>query len=270
MDDKTKNKFSFKKFKIIGRTEPAPDTVIFTIKGHIPYEPGQFFQVALPHLGEATFAPCSDPQQKNSFELCIRASGSTTDQMVKLLPGDELLIRGPYGNTWPIAKLIGKNVIIAAGGMGLVPLRPLMYDLLRYRKEFKKIYFFAGFRTPHHVLFSGDLLAWKKKIDYFKVIVEKEEAGWWGEVGMITEALDRLKIDPETTSVVMCGPDIMYKFCNEVLVRKEIKSDHIFVSMERRMECGVGMCQHCNIGKYLVCEDGPVFRWDKIENEVGK
>lgn len=270
MDEKTKNKFSFKNFKIIGKEEPAPETALFTLSGNIKHQAGQFFQVAIPHLGEATFAPCSDIENNKRFELCVRASGSTTNQMVKLLPGDELLVRGPYGNSWPITKMIGKNVIIAAGGMGLVPLRPLIFELLRYRKEFKKIALFSGFRTPHHVLFEKDLRNWSKKFDYLKVVVEKGETGWWGDTGMITDAIGKMSIDPLSTVVLMCGPDIMYKFCNQVFYDKGLKPDHIYVSMERRMECGVGLCQHCNIGKYLVCKDGPVFRFDQIEGEVGK
>lgn len=270
MDQKTKNKFSYKSFKIVGKEEPAPETVLFTLKGNIKHQPGQFFQVALPHLGEATFAPCSDTEDIKNFELCIRAAGSTTNQMVKMLPGDELLVRGPYGNHWPITKLIGKNVIIAAGGMGIVPLRPVIYELLRYRKEFKKIALFAGFRTPHHVLFSQDLKAWHKKLDYCKIVVEKSESGWWGETGMITDAIDKMSIDSKNTVVLMCGPDIMFKFCNQVFYSKGLNDDQIYVSMERRMECGVGLCQHCNIGKYLVCKDGPVFRYDQIKDEIGK
>lgn len=270
MDEKLKNKFQLKPFKIIGKEAPAPDTVLYNFRGSVNFEPGQFFQVSLPHLGEATFAVCSDPEDKKSFQMCIRASGSTTNQIVKLLPGDELQIRGPYGNAWPLGKLIGHDVIIAAGGMGLVPLRPLIFNLLRYRKEFRKLAFFAGFRSPHHLLFEKDLLDWRKKFDYFKVIVEKGEAGWWGETGMITEAIERMAIDPSNAAILMCGPDIMFKFCNQVFAGKGVKSDQIYVSMERRMECGVGLCQHCNIGKYLVCRDGPVFRWDKIEEELGK
>jgi len=270
VDPKTKNKFQFKSFKIVDKSEPVPEISLFTMRGKINFQPGQFFQVALPHLGEATFAACGDPQDKRKFQFCIRASGSTTNQMVKLLPGDEFLVRGPYGNTWPIGKLIGKNVVLVAGGMGLIPLKPLMHELLRYKKEFKKLAFFAGFRTPQHVLFNEELHAWSKKFDYFKVAVEKSEKGWWGETGMITELIDRMKFDPTNTIVLMCGPDVMFKFVNQVLQNKGIKDDQIYLSMERRMECGVGLCQHCNIGKYLVCRDGPVFRWDQIKEEVGK
>ena len=270
MEVKTKNKFTFKNYKIVDRSEPAPDIVLFTLRGKIKFEPGQFFQVALPHLGEATFAACSDPADKKNFQFCIRASGSTTNQMVKLLPGDDLLVRGPYGNTWPIGKLIGKNVVLIAGGMGLIPLKPLMHELIKYKKEFKKLAFFAGFRTPEHVLFNEELHKWSKKFDYFKVAVEKGNTGWWGETGMITELIDRMEFDAKNTIVIMCGPDIMFKFVNEVLKKKDIGDNQIYLSMERRMECGVGLCQHCNVGKYLVCKDGPVFRWDMIKEEIGK
>ncbi len=270
MDQKNKNKFQYNSYTIIDRTEVAPETVIFTMSGHIKHEPGQFFQVALPHLGEATFAPCSDTENKKSFELCIRAAGSTTNLMINLLPGDTLDVRGPYGNTWPIGKMIGKNVVIAIGSMGIVPLRPLIFELLRYKKEFKKIALFAGFRTPHHVLFEEDFLKWKDEFDYCKVVVEKGDDKWRGETGMITEAIDKMKFDEKNTIVAMCGPDIMFKFCNQIFERKGVKDKNIYVSMERRMECGVGLCQHCNIGKYLVCKDGPIFSWNKIKDEIGK
>lgn len=270
MNNEIKNKFKFQNYKILDKEDVAPDTVLFTLKGRIKFKPGQFFQVALPHLGEATFAICSDPQNKNDFQFCIRGAGSTSNQIVKLLPDDELLVRGPYGNAWPIDKLIGKDVVIIAGGMGLVPLKPLIYELLRFQKEFKKLVFFAGFRTPEHVLFNDDLKIWSKKFDYFKVAVEKSQAGWWGETGMITDMIERLKFDTKNTIVLSCGPDIMFKFVNEVLQKKGTTDKQIYLSMERRMECGVGLCQHCNIGKYLVCQDGPIFRWDRIKDEIGK
>ncbi len=270
MDQKTKNKFRSKSYIIIDQVKVAPETVILTISGYIKYEPGQFFRVALPHLGEATFAPCSSINDKKSFQLCIRATDPTTNQMISMLPGDSLDIRGPYGNAWPIGKMIGKNLILAIGGMGIVPIRSLIFELLKYKKEFKKIAIFAGFRTPNHVLFEKDFLKWKNQTDYCKVAVEKSDKQWWGETGTITEILDLYKFDEKNTIVVMCGPDIMLKYCNQVFEKKGISDKNIYVSMERRMECGIGLCQHCNIGKYLVCKDGPIFSWNKIKDEIGK
>ncbi len=270
MDQKTKDKFSYKKFNIIDRYTATQDIVVYRIAGKINHNPGQFFQVSLPHFGEVTLAPCSPIDQKKYFELCVRSAGSTTTQMTKLLPGDTLDVRGPYGNGWPVGKLIGKNVLILIGGMGIVPLRPLIFELIKYKKEFKKINIVAGFKTPEFVLFEQDFLLWQKQLNYLKVCVEHSSKNWWGETGMITDILKHIKIDPKNTVVLMCGPDIMFKFCNQILTEKGVSDRQIFVSMERRMECGVGLCQHCNIGKYLVCRDGPIFRWDKIKDEIGK
>ncbi len=269
MDEKSKNKFKFMSYNIVDKVEPFEGMSIFSCKGNIKFDPGQFYQISLPHLGEATFAPCSDPENHKSFEFCIRAAGSTSSQLVKLMPGDKLQIRGPYGRGWPLGKLIGKNIVIIVGGMGIVPIRPLIYELLRYRKEFKKLMLFAGFRTPHHVLFNHDLEEWKNKFDYFKVAVEKSEKGWWGEEGLITGIIEKVNFTPETI-FLECGPDIMFKYVNEVLAKKEILDKQIYMSLERRMECGIGLCQHCSVGKYLVCRDGPVFRLDLIKDEIGK
>lgn len=258
----------YKKYEITHKQELAPETFWFQLEGRLNFEPGQFVQVSLPHYGEATFAPCSDPNQKDYFELVIRACGNATNQLVKLLPGEEMQIRGPYGNGWPVGKLIGKNILIITGGIGMIPIRPLIFELLRYRKEFKKIYLLSGYRTPDFVIFEKDYINWKKQINYLKVAVEKSSKNWWGEVCLPTDLLKNMKLSYKDTIALICGPEIMFKFCNNVLSKKQIPDKNIYISFERRMECGIGLCQHCNIGKYLVCKDGPVFRWDIIKPEL--
>lgn len=265
-----KSDFCYKTYSILDKKEVAPDTFLFTLDGGLKFEPGQFVQVSLPKIGEATFAPCSNPDNPACFMLCIRACGSTTNQLVKLLPGDKMLIRGPYGHGWPIGKLIGKNILILTGGLGIIPLRPLIFELLKYKKEFKKIYLLSGYQSPKYVLFSDDYLQWKNELDYIKVAVEKADRNWWGEIGMITDILKNMKLSYLNTITLMCGPEIMFKFCNDVLCQKKVPQNQIYISFERRMECGIGICQHCNIGKYLVCKDGPVFRWDVIQSELNK
>lgn len=262
--------FAYKEYEIIAKEELAPETFLFSIKGTMEFNPGQFVQTALDHYGEATFAICSDPEQEKSFDVCIRAAGSTTTKMIELTPGDYLKIRGPYGNGWPISKLIGKNVVLIAGGMGIVPLKPLFFNLLRYRSEFKKISLVAGFRTDHHVIFNEELKGLKNKFDTLKIMVEHASRDFWGNHGMITDALEAMELDSKKTIVLMCGPEVMVPFCNKILFEKNIPEENIYISFERRMECGIGVCQHCNIGKYLVCENGPVFRFDKIKKELNK
>jgi len=263
-----KSDFKFKEYEIIKKEEINSDIVLFELKGKFNFSPGQFVQILLDHYGEATFAPCSDTNNKKTFQIAVRACGNVSKQIVKLLPGNKIKIRGPYGNGWPIAKLLGKNVLIIAGGMGLVPMRPLIIEMLRYKEEFKKINLVSAFKTDAYIIFKDDLQAWSKKINldlYCENVGHTDIA----KKGMITEPLKDLKLDKNTV-VVICGPEVMLKFCNEILLKKGIKKENIYISFERRMECGIGLCQHCNIGKYLVCKDGPVFPLNKIEKELSK
>lgn len=265
-----KSNFKYKEYEVVSKEEIAPETFLFRFAGKLDFMPGQFVQAALPHYGEATFAPCNDLEEKKYFELCIRAAGATTNQMVKLLPGDFLNIRGPYGNGWPIAKMLGKKIVIIAGGLGLVPMRALISEIIKNKSEFKKVYLIFGTKSDQHILFEKDLLLWKKKIDYLKVYAEHAGKKFWGERGMITDPIEKMQIDVKNTIALLCGPEVMLPFCNEILLKKSLPESNIFISFERRMECGIGVCQHCNIGKYLVCRDGPVFSLDKIKEELNK
>jgi NAD(P)H-flavin reductase len=263
------NNFEYQEYEILDKEEIAPETFLFKLKDNIPFKPGQFVQVAIDHFGEATFAICSSPHEKEYFELCIRNSGNTSGHLTTLLPGDKMKIRGPYGNGWPIEKLFGKEIVLIAGGLGLVPLRPLIFALEKRKVKLGTIKIFAGFKSPEQVVFKQDLRNWIKKY-HADVVVEYTEKNFWGEKGMITEALEKRKLNPSRSIVLICGPEIMCPYCNAVLFKKGIGKDQIYISLERRMECGIGICQHCNCGKHLVCQDGPIFRLDKIEKEIGK
>jgi len=265
-----KSDFQYISYKILEKSCVASDTFLFTLSGKLKFQPGQFVQVSLPGVGEATFAPCSNPAGLSKFQLVIRACGSTTNRLVELLPADSMHIRGPYGNSWPTGKLIGKNILLISGGLGIVPIRPLIFELLKYKKEFKKISILSGFKSPHCVLFEEDYKNLRTQVDYLKVAVEKSDKNWWGETCMITDLINRMKISYNDTIVLICGPEIMFKFCIDHLIKKKIPEKNIYLSFERRMECGIGLCQHCNIGKFLVCKDGPVFRWDIIQPELNK
>lgn len=261
--------FEYKEYEILSKEEMAPSTFLFRLKGKLKFAPGQFVQVSLEHYGEATFAPCSDPGNQDFFELCIRGCGGTTNELIKLLPGDSVQIRGPYGNGWPMAKLLDKEIVIVAGGLGLVPLRPFIFELIGNKTEFKKIILIAGAKSNHHLLFENDLLSWKKKLNQLEVYVEYRDRTFWGEKGRVTEPLKKLALNKKTLAL-LCGPEVMIPYCNDILLNKGIPEENIFISFERRMECGIGICQHCNIGKYLVCEDGPIFSLNKIKEELRK
>lgn len=261
--------FKYKEYEIVSKSEMAPSTFLFRLRGKLKFAPGQFVQISLDHFGEATFAPCSDPENNAFFELCIRGCGGTTNELIKLLPGDSMKIRGPYGNGWPIAKLLGKEIVLIAGGLGLVPLRPLIFELIRNKKEFKKIVLIAGAKSDHHLLFEEDLLSWAKKLNQIEAYVENRQRDFWGKKGMITEPLKTLKLSKKTIAL-LCGPEVMVPYCNDILLKNDVLEKNIYISFERRMECGIGICQHCNIGKYLVCRDGPIFALDTIKKELKK
>ena len=270
MDNHKKN-IKYKEYEIIAKTIINSDTVLFKFKGKFKFNPGQFVQVMLPHFGEATFAICSSPENTKEFEICIRACGNTTNQLIKKLPKETMLIRGPYGNGWPVSKFFGKNLILIAGGMGLVPIRPLILQILKYRREFKNIHLILGFKHQSQILFEEDLKNWKSKFNSMELYTENGQSNFWEKRGLITEPIKNLKIkSTKNLNVALCGPEIMFDFCIEELLKKGVKEKDIFVSFERRMECGIGVCQHCNIGKFLVCKDGPVFRWDIIKEEINK
>jgi len=259
--------FQSQSYPITAKTESAPGTFLFQLEGKIDFHPGQFLEVSVDHFGEATLAPCSDPSDKKSFEICVRGCGSTSKAITNLLPGDKLDLRGPYGNGWPTEKIRNNELILIAGGLGLVPLRPLIYTLLK--KKFRHITLIAGFKSDDHILFEDDLKNWSK---FFNVIPIAEYATphFWGEKGLITKGIENLKVKAGKSLVFICGPEVMVPYCIEELTKKGISEKNIFISYERRMECGIGVCQHCSVGKYLVCKDGPVFAYDKIKQEVGK
>ncbi len=261
------HRFETIEYEIVTKEMLTDDAALFKLRGPFDFQPGQFVEVTLPHFGNVTLAPCSSPKNKKEFELCIHGHGSTSNALIKLLPGDKINLRGPYGHGWPAGKFQNHNIIMISGGMGLVPLRPILLDV-ENKFHFGKISLFAGFKKPEDVLFEADLKRWKKK---FKVhaVVEQTDHKFWGGRGLITEPLETATIDKKSV-VLICGPEIMYSFCIEVLKKKGISEQQIYVSLERRMECGLGLCQHCSCGKHLVCQDGPVFRWDKIKNELSK
>lgn len=264
------NKFDYEEFQIIAKEEMMEKMYLFRLKGKMKFKPGQIVQVALDHFGEATYAPCSNPVNQDEFELCIRACGSTSNGLSNLLPGDKMLIRGPYGNGWPINECKHKDIILIAGGMGLVPLRSLIDEFIKNKKKFGKISLIAGFKSADHILFANDLEVWRKELHSVIAVAEYATKDFWGQKGLITEPLEEMKLNNKKIVVLICGPDGMITPVVDILTTKKIDPENIYISYERRMECGIGVCQHCNIGKLLVCKDGPVFSLKEINNEIGK
>jgi sulfhydrogenase subunit gamma (sulfur reductase) len=230
-------------------------------------EPGQFVEVSLFGIGEAPISVSSSPSRSNgTFELCVRCVGDVTSAMHQLDPGARLGIRGPFGNPFPIDKMKGKDVLFAAGGLGLAPLRSLINEVLDQRSHFGRVIILYGTKQPSEILFKDELAQWAERDDVeFHMTVDRGDENWQGNVGVITTLFPKITINSRATVAATCGPPIMYRFVLMELLGKGIPETQIYLSLERRMKCGVGKCGHCQINGLYCCLDGPVFRYADIK-----
>jgi sulfhydrogenase subunit gamma (sulfur reductase) len=230
-------------------------------------EPGQFVEVSLFGVGEAPISVSSSPSRSNGiFELCVRCVGDVTNAMHQLAPGTTLGIRGPFGNPFPIDRMKGKDILFAAGGLGLAPLRSLINEVLDRRGHFGRVIILYGAKQPRELLFKDELAEWAKRDDVeFHLTVDRGDESWDGHVGVITTLFPEITVNSRATVAATCGPPIMYRFVLMELLGKGIPETQIYLSLERRMKCGVGKCGHCQIDGLYCCQDGPVFRYADIK-----
>ena len=245
---------------------------LFEIKldddSELGHNPGQFVEVSIFGVGEAPISISSPPTKKGSFELCVRKLGNVTTAMHALKEGDKVGIRGPFGHGFDPEQLKGKDLLFVAGGLGLAPLRSLFNYVLDNRKDYGKVTLLYGCKEPRELLFSDELVALSRRDDVeFKPTVDRcpETEVWSANVGVITTLIPQIQFKPESVYAIICGPPIMYKFVIADLKKRNVPDDHIIMSLERRMKCGVGKCGHCQINQIYVCKDGPVFNYAKIK-----
>ena len=231
------------------------------------HRPGQFVMLSVIGTGEAPFSISSSPTRPGIIELCVRKVGHVTNALFDLPPNALVGIRGPYGNGFPIEKLEGDNLLLVAGGLGMAPLRSLLWYALDNRSKFKDVTLMYGARNPDDVLFKYELLNLIDRMDIKCLLsVDKDESGVWrAYTGVVTKLFEHVEVDPDQTHVAICGPEIMFKFVLEKLLERNFSKDRILMSLERNMQCGVGKCGHCMVGYKYTCLDGPVFTyWDAI------
>ncbi|MHC9542327.1 MAG: FAD/NAD(P)-binding protein [Vulcanimicrobiota bacterium] len=267
------SEYIVKKGKILRTRQMTPMEKFFEIalpgSESLDHLPGQFVQVSLFGVGEAPISISSSPTKRRSFELCVRKVGKLTTALHRLEAGDEVGIRGPFGNGFPIRILEGNDLVIVAGGLGIVPLRSLIKFVMDNRRDFGKVTILLGCRTPEDILFGDEIAEWNKRLDVnFDCTVDKAlpDSEWKGNVGLITTLIPGVTLDANRTFAIVCGPPVMYKFVIVKLLEKNIPERQIIVSLERHMKCGMGKCGHCQIHQYYCCQDGPVFTYDKIKN----
>jgi sulfhydrogenase subunit gamma (sulfur reductase) len=232
------------------------------------FRPGQFVMLSIVGVGEAPFSLPSSPTRRGTFQLGIRRAGVLTDYLFDHVhEGDVVGIRGPLGNGFPVEKLRGADLLLVAGGLGMVPLRGLLQYVIDLRHEFGRVTLLYGSRTPDQVLFAQELASLARRGDAeVRLSVDRDDGQpWTGEIGVVTELLDEVQLDPARTYAVACGPPVFYRFMLERLVKMGFGKDRIYLSLERRMECGIGKCGHCAVGYTFTCLHGPVFTyWDAL------
>lgn len=244
---------------------------IFTItmtpkeKGkRIGFLPGQFNMVYHFGYGEIPLSVSGDPAHQDVLVHTVRAVGPVSQSLQHVKPGDELGVRGPLGTGWPLVKK-DCDVLVVAGGLGLPPLRPALLELIAHKNQYRDITLLYGTKRPDEMIYPNDLESWRKQGMKIEMTVDKPDEAWKGHVGVITPLVKPAIKDPKNTLVLMCGPEIMFKFVAKELLDAEVDADNIFLSLERNMQCGVGFCGRCQLGPYFVCKDGPVFSYAQVK-----
>lgn len=261
--------------RIMRTVDLVPDIRLFDLRFEDPalaqsfsYRPGQFVELSVLGVGEGPFSLPSTPTRPGHFQLGIRRAGALTDYLFDhVREGDEVGIRGPLGNGFPVESFRGEDVLLVAGGLGMVPLRGLLSYLIDLRQQFGRVILLYGSRSPEQVLFRDELESLRRRGDAEILLTVDATGGqpWGGEVGVVTELLDDVQLDVARTFAIACGPPVFYKFMLERLVDRGFGKNRIYLSLERRMECGIGKCGHCAVGYTFTCLHGPVFSyWDAI------
>ncbi|MDQ7051529.1 MAG: FAD/NAD(P)-binding protein [candidate division KSB1 bacterium] len=262
-------------FRVVQRKPETEDTftlVLERAQSDRPFEfqPGQFNMLYVFGVGEVPISISGDPAQPQRLVHTIRAVGTVTRAMQKLRKGAIVGVRGPFGRGWPVLEAQQQDVVIVAGGIGLAPLRPALYHILRHRDAYGRVVLLYGARTPEDILYIKELEKWRGRFDLeVKVTVDRALGDWHGHVGVVTQLIPKTSFDPQNAIAMICGPEIMMRFTIYELQRSGMPNDRIYVSMERNMKCAIGFCGHCQYGPKFICKDGPVFRYTEIENLFG-
>ena len=228
------------------------------------FEPGQFNMLWVFGVGEAAISISGDPAGGPLLHT-IRDVGKVSGALARLRVGDSLGIRGPFGTAWPVEAAYGRDVVVVAGGLGLAPLRPAVYRLLRERHRFGRISILYGTRNPAQILYAAEIERWRRRLDVeIEVTVDHAGTDWRGHVGVVTKLIERATFDPTQALGLLCGPEVMMRFSAAALSGRGMAQDAMHVSLERHMKCALGHCGRCQFGHTLLCRDGPVLSYERV------
>jgi NAD(P)H-flavin reductase len=229
------------------------------------FMPGQFNMLYVYGTGESAISISSDPSKPNQLAHTIHRVGTVTTAISQMKKGDVIGIRGPFGTKWPVHRAHGFDVCIVAGGIGLAPLRPVIYSLLSRRKDYGRILLLYGARNPLDLLYRVELEQWSKQYNVdILITVDRGDSSWKGYVGVVTNLFSYIKLDARATIAMVCGPEMMMQYTIAEIQRRGVPPEQIYLSMERNMKCAVGFCGHCQYGPKFICKDGPVFALPQI------
>lgn len=264
------------RYRVQHMRREMPDTFTLELEpeegGDIPpFAAGQFNMLYVFGVGEIPISISGDPAKRRPLVHTTRAVGTVSRAMRELKPDDVIGVRGPYGSHWPIEHSEGKDIVLVAGGIGLAPLRSVMYNIIPQREKYGKAVLLYGARTPADMLYRRELEHWRANFDLeVYVTVDHATGNWRGSVGVVTRLISRAPFDPLNTIAMVCGPEVMMRFTAAELEKRGVAAENIFVSMERNMKCAVGLCGHCQYGPTFVCKDGPVFPYSQIQGLLTK
>lgn len=237
--------------------------------GPFSFAPGQFNMLYVFGVGEVPISISGDPGDTARVIHTTRAVGAVTNALDALKAGDVVGLRGPYGTPWPVEAAYGHDLVFVAGGVGLAPLRPAIYQAMAQREKFGKVAILYGARTPDDILFRKEVERWRARFDLdVGVTVDRATGKWGGNVGVVTNLIAKRGFATDATTAFVCGPEVMMRYAAAALEKKGVAREGIYLSMERNMKCGGGLCGHCQWGPHFVCKDGPVFRWDRIADMI--
>ncbi len=259
-------------YRIVSKHRDSKDIVtigIEPIKDAIaPYKSGQFNMLTAYKVGEIAISISSEPDHTKRIMHTIRDVGAVSHAIASYNVGDLIGVRGPFGTDWQTSEPGDFDYVIIAGGIGLAPLRGAIFELAKKLGGKKNVNLLLGARSPDQIIYSADL----KHLEALGVNVCKTvdiaDATWKGSVGLVTELISKAIFNPENTRVLICGPEIMIRFSARTITKAGINPQSILVSLERNMQCGVGLCGHCQLGPYLICRDGPVFPWEPVIKDL--
>jgi len=248
----------------------TPDVVTLTLEpgeGARPVRcrPGQFAMLYAFGAGEVPISLSADGGPSRLVHT-VREVGGVTAALCRAEPGDVLGLRGPFGNAWPLQRARGGDLVVAAGGIGLAPLRPVLRHVLRRREDWGDVVLLYGARNPDELLYMAEFEAWRAADVQVEVTVDNAGMDWTGHVGVVTTLVRHGRFESARASALLCGPEVMMRFTARELEEKGVPPERIHVSMERNMKCAVGLCGRCQLATEFICRDGPVFCWPRVRD----